>query len=376
MMTNSYKRLGDYIREVDVRNRDLEVTNLLGLSMTKQFRPSTSNIVGVDLSKYKIVHKDVFAFDTMSVIRVHKVPIAINISKSPIIVSPAYITFECKDSNILNPNYLMMWFSRDEFDRYADFKSDAAVRGGYNWEELCDTPIYLPPIELQQKIVSEYETVTRRIRLNEQIITKLEKTAQALYRKMFVDGIDKNHLPEGWRIGCLTDIAEYLNGVACQTYPAKVHSIPVLKIRELSQGYCDDNSDRASCIPEKFVINGGEIIFSWSATLFIDIWCGDTCALNQHLFKVTPLNYPQWFVFLSTQRHIQTWKNLISAKATSMGHIKREDLENALVFLPPSKLLIEQDMMFSCLFDYHFRLRKENLKLIELQSLLLAKIGR
>ena len=98
MMTNSYKRLGDYIREVDVRNRDLEVTNLLGLSMTKQFRPSTSNIVGVDLSKYKIVHKDVFAFDTMSVIRVHKVPIAINISKSPIIV---YVT-NLIDMRILN----------------------------------------------------------------------------------------------------------------------------------------------------------------------------------------------------------------------------------------------------------------------------------
>ena len=376
MNKGEMKRLGDYIREVDVRNRDLEVTNLLGLSMTKQFRPSTSNIVGVDLSKYKIVHKDVFAFDTMSVIRVHKVPIAINLSKSPIIVSPAYITFECKDSNILNPNYLMMWFSRDEFDRYADFKSDAAVRGGYNWEELCDTPIYLPPIEQQQKIVSEYETVTHRIRLNEQIIAKLEETAQNLYRKMFVDEIDKENLPEGWRMGCLTDIAEYLNGVACQTYPAKVHSIPVLKIRELSQGYCDDNSDRASCIPEKFVINGGEIIFSWSATLFIDIWCGEVCALNQHLFKVVPLGYPKWFVSLSTQRHIQTWKNLISAKATSMGHIKREDLENALVFLPPSQLLIEQDKMFSCLFEYHFRLRKENLKLKELQSLLLAKMGQ
>lgn len=371
-----YKRLGDYIREVDVRNRNLEVTNLLGLSMTKQFRPSTSNIVGVDLSKYKIVHKDVFAFDTMSVIRVHKVPIAMNLSKSPIIVSPVYITFECKDANILNPKYLMMWFSRDEFDRYADFKSDAAVRGGYNWKELCDTPIYLPPIEQQQKIVSEYEAVTHRIHLNEQIIANLEETAQALYRKMFVDEIDKEHLPEGWRIGRLTDIAEYLNGVACQTYPAKVHSIPVLKIRELSQGYCDGNSDRASCIPEKFIIKGGEIIFSWSATLLIEIWCGEVCALNQHLFKVVSLGYPKWFVFLSTQRHIQMWKNIISAKATSMGHIKREDLENALVFLPPSKLLIEQDKMFSCLFDYHFRLRRENLKLIELQSLLLAKIGK
>ena len=376
MMTDSYKRLGDYIREVDVRNRDLKVTKLLGLSMTKQFRSSTSNIVGVDLSKYKVVHRNVFAFDTMSVIRVHKVPIAINLTENPIIVSPAYITFTCKDPNILNPSYLMMWFSRNEFDRYADFKSDAAVRGGYNWEELCDTPIYLPSIEQQQKIVSEYEAVTRRIRLNERIIAKLEETAQALYRKMFVDGIDKEHLPEGWRMGRLTDIAEYLNGVACQTYPAKAHSIPVLKIRELSQGYCDDNSDRVSCIPEKFIIKGGEIIFSWSATLFIEIWYGEVCALNQHLFKVTPLNYPQWFVFFSTQRHIQTWKNMISAKATSMGHIKREDLETALVLLPPSQLLIEQDKMFSCLFEYHFRLRRENLKLKELQSLLLAKIGQ
>lgn len=174
----------------------------------------------------------------------------------------------------------------------------------------------------------------------------------------------------------MTDIAEYLNGVACQTYPAKARSIPVLKIRELSQGYCDDNSDRASCIPEKYIIKGGEIIFSWSASLLIEIWCGEVCALNQHLFKVTPLNYPQWFVFLSTQRHIQTWKNLISAKATSMGHIKREDLETASVLLPPSQLLIEQDKMFSCLFESHFRLRRENLKLKELQSLLLAKIGQ
>ena len=142
-----YKRLGDYIREVNVRNRDLKVTNLLGLSMSKQFRPSTSNIVGVDLSNYKVVCKNVFAFDTMSVIRVHKVPIALNNTDSPIIVSPAYITFECIDIEKLDPLYLMMWFSRSEFDRYADFKSDAAVRGGYDWTELCDTMVYIPSIE-------------------------------------------------------------------------------------------------------------------------------------------------------------------------------------------------------------------------------------
>lgn len=371
-----YKRLGDYIREVDVRNRNLEVTKLMGINIGKYFMPSVANVIGTDLSNYKIVEKGLFACNLMHVGRDEKMPIALLDTNEPIIVSPAYWVFGISDTTQLLPAYLMLWFRRNEFDRNTWFYTDNDVRGGMSKEALMDMALPIPPIEQQQKIVSEYEAVAHRIHLNEQIIAKLEETAQALYRKMFVDEIDKEHLPEGWRMGCLTDIAEYLNGVACQTYPAKVHSIPVLKIRELSQGYCDDNSDRASCIPEKFIIKGGEIVFSWSATLLIEIWCGEVCALNQHLFKVVSLGYPKWFVFLSTQRHIQTWKNLISAKATSMGHIKREDLENALVFLPPSKLLIEQDKMFSCLFDYHFRLRRENLKLIELQSLLLAKMGK
>ena len=175
-----YKRLGDYIREVNVRNRELKVTNLLGLSMSKQFRPSTSNIVGVDLTKYKVVDRNVFAFDPMSVIRVHKVPIAINDTNDPIIVSPAYYTFEVIDSFHLLPQYLMMWFQRTEFDRYADFKSDAAVRGGYDWDELCNTPIYIPSITRQREIVSESETRFKRICLNNQMSQHLDTTAQAL----------------------------------------------------------------------------------------------------------------------------------------------------------------------------------------------------
>lgn len=212
MSKTNYKRLGDYIREVDVRNRNLKVTKLLGLSMTKQFRPSTSNIVGVDLSKYKVVDKNVFAFDPMSVIRVHKVPIALNSDNLPIIVSPAYTTFKSIDENILDARYLMMWFRRNEFDRYADFKSDASVRGGYNWNELCETQIILPSIDQQRKIVAEYNAIQQRIKLNEQLIVKLEETAQAIYRKMFVDGIDKNNLPEGWRIGILGEFGDIITG--------------------------------------------------------------------------------------------------------------------------------------------------------------------
>ena len=375
MSKTDYKRLGDYIHEVDVRNRDLEVNELVGLTINKAFIPSVANTIGTDLSNYKVIRKDQFACSLMQVSRDGKMPVAMFEGECAI-MSPAYPMFEVVDKTVLLPQYLMMWFSRNEFDREASFYAVGGVRGSLTWQDFCDMTLPIPPIEQQRKIVTEYEAVSRRIRLNEQTIARLEETAQALYHKMFVDGIDKENLPEGWRMGYLTDIAEYLNGVACQNYPAKVHSISVLKIRELTQGYCDDNSDRSSCVPEKFVIKGGEIIFSWSATLFIDIWCGGICALNQHLFKVTPLGYPKWFVFLSTQRHIQTWKNLISAKATSMGHIKREDLEGTSVFLPPSKLLIAQDKVFSCLFDFHFSLRSENLKLTELQSLLLSKMGQ
>ena len=352
-----YKRLGDYIREVDVRNRDLEVTNLLGLSMTKQFRPSTSNIVGVDLSKYKIVHKDVFAFDTMSVIRVHKVPIAINLSKSPIIVSPAYITFECKDSNILNPNYLMMWFSRDEFDRYADFKSDAAVRGGYNWEELCDTPIYLPPIEQQQKIVSEYEAITRRIHLNEQIIAKLEETAQALYRKMFVDGIDKEHLPEGWRMGTLGEIADFKNGKATK---ANSGIIPIYGGNGIV-GYTETSNAENVIVIGRVGINCGNALLE-----------PNKCWVNDNSMMVIPKSDNIYFLY---------WliKSLdLNGQSEGSGQplLTQAILTQQDCLIPSFCIIKTFDRQAKNLAMNAFIRQSEIMKLNKLQSLLLAKMGQ
>ena len=202
MMTDSYKRLGDYIREVDVRNRDLEVANLVGLTIDKSFIPSVANVIGTDLSKYKIIRENQFACSLMQVSRDEKIPIAM-LKETEAIMYPAYPMFEVADTTKLLPEYLMMWFSRKEFDREASFYAVGGVRGSLTWEDFCNLKIPIPPIEQQQKIVSEYETATRRIRLNEQIIAKLEETAQALYRKMFVDGIDKENLPDGWRMGTL-----------------------------------------------------------------------------------------------------------------------------------------------------------------------------
>lgn len=208
MSKENYRRLGDYIREVDVRNRDLEVKELLGINIGKYFMPSVANVVGTDLSNYKIVYKNQFACNLMHVGRDEKIPIAILDDCESAIVSPAYFTFEISDYDVLLPQYLMMWFRKPEFDREAWFYTDGDVRGGMSKSALLDMSLPVPPIEQQRKIVAEYEAVSRRIRLNEQVIARLEETAQALYHKMFVDGIDKENLPEGWRMGTIGEFCK------------------------------------------------------------------------------------------------------------------------------------------------------------------------
>lgn len=214
IMKNDYKRLGNYIREVDVRNRDLKVTKLLGVSISKEFMPSIANTIGTDMSSYKVVEPRQFVYIADTSRRGDKIAIALLEEDNKIIVSSIYTVFEVKDKQELLPEYLMMWFRRPEFDRYARFKSHGSAREIFSWEEMCDVKLPIPSIEQQQKIVSEYEAITRRIHLNEQIIAKLEETAQALYRKMFVNGIDKENLPEGWRMGTLGEISDFKNGKA------------------------------------------------------------------------------------------------------------------------------------------------------------------
>jgi len=183
----NYKPIGNYIQRVENRNRGLKVTRLLGLSMTKEFRETTSNVVGTDMSVYKVMSKYQFACDFMSPIRVSKLPVVLKLDDKPNLVSPAYPVFEVKNRNELDPEYLMMWFRRPEFDRFATFKCDAAIRGGYDWEELCETLIPVPHIDKQREIVKEYNVIQNRIALNQQLIQKLEETAQAIYREWFVE---------------------------------------------------------------------------------------------------------------------------------------------------------------------------------------------
>lgn len=206
-MKSNYKRLGDYIRQVDVRNRDLAVDNLLGVNLDKHFIPSVANTIGTDMSVYKTLNYNQFGCKLMSVARDGKMPICLYKEKEPALISSAYFVFEVIDENELIPDYLFMWIKRPEFDRQLWFSSGGDVRGGTTWNDLCNMPLRVPPIEEQRRIVAEYQAVEQRIENNRRLIATLEDAAQSIYRKMFVDDIDPNNLPQGWRMGKISDLS-------------------------------------------------------------------------------------------------------------------------------------------------------------------------
>jgi type I restriction enzyme S subunit len=232
-MKSNYKRIGAYIQEINNRNKDLEVNNLLGVNIDKFFMPSVANIVGTDMTTYKILKKGQFACNRMHVGRDKRLPVALSYYSEDIIISPAYNVFEIKDTKVLLPDYLMMWFSRSEFDRNAWFYTDADVRGGLNWRDFCNMKLPIPTIDKQKEIIKEYNVIADRIKLNNRLIQKLEETAQAIYKQWFVDfefpdekGLpyksnggemvesELGEIPMGWKDGRLEDISSQIMGYA------------------------------------------------------------------------------------------------------------------------------------------------------------------
>lgn len=184
-------------------------------------------------------------------------------------------------------------------------------------------------------------------------------------------------LPDGWRQASLIDIADYLNGLAMQKYrPADgEESIPVLKIKELRQGCCDDSSELCSPnIKSEYIVHDGDVIFSWSGSLLVDFWCGGTCGLNQHLFKVTSRNFDKWFYYAWTKHYLDHFISIAADKATTMGHIKREELSKAKVLIPAKEDYEQIGALLQPLYDLIIANRVENKRLAGVRELLLPKL--
>ena len=183
--------LGNHIRLIDTRNKDLISEQVLGINIDKFFMPSVANVIGTDLSKYKLITKGKFACNPMHVGRDERLPVALYTKDIPAIVSPAYFMFEIVDSSVLNPEYLMMWFRRPEFDRICWLRTDGSVRGGITWEDICRMEVPVPSMDEQMNIVNSYKAITERIALKKQINDNLEVTAQAvLQEKINSNGVE------------------------------------------------------------------------------------------------------------------------------------------------------------------------------------------
>ena len=189
-MKSNYDVLGNHIRLIDTRNTDLVTEQVLGINIDKFFMPSVANVIGTDLSKYKLITKGKFACNPMHVGRDERLPVALYTEDTPAIVSPAYFMFEIVDSSVLNEEYLMMWFRRPEFDRLCWLRTDGSVRGGITWDDICRIEIPVPPMDEQMEIVSSYRAITDRIALKKQINDNLEATAQAYFDKLFINDFE------------------------------------------------------------------------------------------------------------------------------------------------------------------------------------------
>ncbi len=353
-----YKRLGDYIRPVDVRNKDLKINLSQGICNAKYFQNPKQ--VADNPETHKVVRTGQFAYNRATTRNGEKISIALR-EGPDCTVSSAYQVFEIIDENKLHPKYLMMWFLRPEFDRLAIFYSHGSAHEFFEWDAMCDVLLPVPSIERQREIVSEYETLTRRIRLNEQIIAKLEETAQTLYRKMFVDGIDKENLPEGWRIGRFGEMADVNSGKTCV-----------------------DKTDKRDALYQYPVAGASGIIgfsstFNYDEKLMTTGRVGTLGIVNRYHQKMFMAD--NVLVVRSTFYEYchQILKSLDYTEITKGGVqslITQTDLKESVIVIPPKELLALFEQRGSSIYSLVDTKQQENEKLMELQSLLLARMGK
>ena len=239
---------------------------------------------------------------------------------------------------------------------------------------LEELELSVPDLDEQRRIGDFLARIDEKIALNDRINDNLYAQAKAIFDNHFIN-IDA--IPAGWRKGNLLDIANYLNGLAMQKFRPQGNEIglPVLKIKELRQGSCDDSSELCSLrIKPEYIIHDGDVIFSWSGSLLVDIWCGGTCGLNQHLFKVTSDIYDKWFYYLWTAHHLARFIAIAADKATTMGHIKREELAKAEVLIPCEEDYTSLTSIMQPIFELIISNRIEARKLAALRDELLPKL--
>jgi type I restriction enzyme, S subunit len=412
-MKSNYRKIGDYIQEVDERNKGLKVQQLLGLSISKQFIPSVANIIGTDMENYKIIRKNQFACSTMQVRRDKKMPVALLQEVEEAIISQAYPVFEVKDQNLLLPEYLMMWFTRSEFDREACFNAVGGVRGSLEWEDFCDMQLPVPSPVKQREIVKEYNAIQNRIAVNQQLIQKLEDIAQAIYKQWFVDfefpdekgfsykssggemvwnEVFGKEVPKNWKVGFLDDVVNTFiskrgksKSVMNLQQNSEVFRFPVISAMNISKGKIvkydtipyinleEYNDWMNPKLKEDDVILTSEAPLGETYYLAINV----DLVISQRLFAIRTKKekVSGWYLYFWLCTPFAKQELEGRSSGTTVFGIKLSELKRLTIMIPDKSIDSEFYIKTNVIARLIEIKNQENQKLTKLKSLLLSKLA-
>lgn len=407
-MKSNYKALGKYIRPVVGRNNDLDDLPLMGLSIQKKFIPSIANTIGTDMSTYRTIYKNQFAYGPVTSRNGDKITIALFNDYEKALISQAYIPFEVKDNNELDAEYLMMWFRRPEFDRYARFKSHGSAREIFDWEEMCNTILPIPSITKQREIVKEYNVIQNRINLNQGLIQKLEEAAKAIYKQWFVDFEFPNEngnsyksnggemifneelqmdIPKGWELASIGKYSKVKSGFAFKSEWWQSSGIPVIKIGSIFNNTIDKDSLDFVSIDKvekakNYVVQEGDIVIAMTGATIGKIGLvpelNDIILVNQRVGMFDLGNKP-------TDKSAFLYFNLLSdfvqneiknvGGDSAQANISNGQIQEIELLYPTNNLIVNFNKIGKPIIEIILRKIKENQNLTELKELLLSKLA-
>lgn len=401
-MKSNYDRLGNHIRLIDNRNKDLVTEQVLGINIDKFFMPSVANVIGTDLSKYKLIQKGNFACNPMHVGRDERLPVALYTDEKPAIVSPAYFMFEIKDNTVLDAEFLMMWFRRPEFDRICWLHTDGSVRGGITWDDICRMEIPVPPMEEQIEIVNAYKAITDRIAIKKQINDNLEATVQNAFNAEFISFVGNNsslvdtelgQIPENLSVKLVSEIEPRIESGKRPSGGAASSGYPSLGA-DCAKGLgCYDRS-KAKYVPFDFaqkmtkgIVKGYELLaykdggkpseFIPEFSIYGEGYPFDEFAINEHVF-IIDFGCPEanWFAyFLFKSKYVYNLLASVGGKSAIPG-INQQDIGNLYVIDPTSEAALEFGAKYLPFLKAILINCKELLKLEELKDSVLTTLSR
>ena len=382
-MKEGYRLLGDFIQPVDERNKELKVDYLLGVSISKQFIPSIANIVGTDLSNYKIVRTGQFAYGPVTSRNGEKISIALLRDKD-CIISSSYTVFEVTDNERLDPEYLMLWFSRPEFDRYTRYMSHGSVREIFDWDELCKVELPVPSIEKQRGIVKAYNTITDRIELKRKINDNLVATVTAIYRRMFIEGgriyptaplkqlcskIGSGATPKGGKTAYQESGVSLVRSTNVFDYAFSYDDLAHIS---------DEQADQLSNV----VVEENDVLFNITGVSVTRCCIVPADVLparvNQHVMILRPKTaMPMSYYIMTTLCSAENKGKLmgIAQSGSTREAINKQEMESFSIPVPPTKEVQDFEIKARGLYESVIRNTEEIMRLNVMQQLLLSQLS-